>query len=386
MSLRSLLLVVTLLGPAIASAAQEWELSLNAEMTGIGALMSNLLNEKVLSDPKATVQRLDQLSERFGRLQSHTEGRGPAFRITWQTMVEQIDRTREAVDSGAATPESLRNLVHGIAAACAGCHTQDDRAQVLSFGQLSVPGDDPLQRARFHFITRDYGTALGLYEAFLDSRARLAYDAGVLDALEGELTILAQVYRDADRGIQHFRKRLDRSGGSMSRQVRKDIEAWIKGFEEVHRAKLKMLDPDWAQLSGYARRYILPHEGVPIATQESEKVVYLWLRGLLHEYVQAHPDDPNMPDLLYWLAIVDRVLDYNLYYSLADLYLRECVVRYPMSATADRCYDEYRRYVEFAYSGSGGQYVPPEVVDELARLRQVIDEARSRKPTPAPAP
>ncbi|MFP5383988.1 MAG: hypothetical protein ACLGHG_07950 [Gammaproteobacteria bacterium] len=378
MLLRPLIFSASLLLLAATNAvAAEPEMSLNEDMTEIGALMSNLLNEKVLADPKATITRLDKLGERFVSMAPHAEGRGPAFRITWQTMLEQIDRTREAVDRGTASKDSLRNLVHGIATACAGCHTQDDRAQALSFGKLSVATDDPLQQARFHYITRDYAAALKLYDAFLDSRPRLAYDGGVLDALEGELTIFAQIYRDPERGVRHFRKRLEQGGGSMSKQVRKDIEAWIRGFDEVRRAKLKAFEPSWEQLESYAGRYVLPHEGVPIVSEEKEKVAYLWMRGLLHEYVQTHPADPNMPQLLYWLAIVDRMLDYNLYYSLADLYLKECITRYPATDTAERCYTEYRRYVEFAYSGSGGENVPADVVDELARLYKLIESARA---------
>lgn len=378
MLLRTLVFSASLLFASTASfAAAEWEMSLNEDMTEIGALMSSLLNEKVLSDPKATVTRLNQLSERFVRMEPHTKDRGPAFRITWQTMLEQIDRTRETVDRGTASKDSLRNLVHGIATACAGCHTQDDRAQALSFGKLSVTTDDPLQQARFHYITRDYTAALKLYDTFLDQQPRLAYDGGVLDALEGELTIFAQIYRDPERGVRHFRKRLEQGGGSMSKQVRKDIEAWIHGFDDVRRAKIKAFEPSWEQLEGYAKRYVLPHEGVPIVSEEKEKVVYLWMRGLLHEYVQMHPADPNMPQLLYWLAIVDRMLDYNLYYSLADLYLRECITRYPATDTALQCYTEYRRYVEFAYSGSGGENVPDDVVDELARLNKLLESARA---------
>lgn len=378
--LRPFFLVIPFIVLPPASMAAEFEPALNEEMTGIGAILSGLLNEKVLADPAATIRRLDQLGEGFARFEPHTRDRGPAFRLTWKTMIEQIDRTRETVERGVATRETLNNLVHGIATACAGCHTQDDRAQALSFGKLSLTADDPLQRARFRFVTRDYAAALKDYDVFLDDRPRLAYEMGVLDALEGELTIFAQIYRDPERGVRHFRKRLDRSGNSMSKQIRTDIEAWIRGFDEVRRAKLKPFEPDWADISSYAKRYIQPHEGIPVARTEQEKVVYLWLRGLLHEYVQAHPDDPNMPSLLYWLAIVDRVLDYNLYYSLADLYLKECITRYPSTDTATQCYEEYRRYVAFAYSGSGGENIPTEVVDELGRLYQLIEHARAEPP------
>ena len=125
----------------------------------------------------------------------------------------------------------------------------------------------------------------------------------------------------------------------------------------------------------------------PLLSRHGQRAPYgcrktstLWLRGLLHEYVQANPADPNMPQLLYWLAIVDRALDYNLYYSLSDLYLKECITRWPQTDTALQCYAEYERYVQFAYSGSAGEYIPAEVVDELARFRGILDAARGKQP------
>lgn len=362
------------------------EPSINETMTEIGALMSNLISEQVLAEPDAALKQLDALDARFGRLGAHAGDRGPAFRITWQTMQEQIARTRDAVDSGIATKENLRNLVHGIASACSGCHTQDDKAQALSFGKLSANTGDPLQRARFSYITRDYAAALKLYDSWLDAQPRLSYNGPVLDAFEGELTIYAQVYRDPDQAIKALKKRLDRSSGSMSKQVRQDIQSWIKGFEEIRKAKLKPLNPSFAELERYAQKYVLPHAGTVIGTSQQEKIVYLWLRGLMHEYVQANPADARMADLLYWLASLDRVLDYNFYYSLADLYLKECIVRYPTSDAAESCYDEYERYVEFAYSGSSGEHVPVEVQDELKRLREILDAAHAATEVPAIIP
>ncbi|MFZ5722915.1 MAG: hypothetical protein ACOY33_04575 [Pseudomonadota bacterium] len=399
--MRHLLPILLLLLPALAPGGEKpvpaapaqpaaADVSVNVAMTDIGALMARLLSDNVLADPDAAIRQLNELDERFRKLEPHTVDRGPAFRISWQTMVEQIGRSRDAVDSGIATPDMLRNLVHGIASACAGCHTQDDRSRALSFGQLEVPATyDTLQKARFKYITRDYDGALKLYDEYLDSRRRLAWDGPVLDAFEGELTILAQVYRKPERGVKALKRRLERSSGVMSKQVREDVRQWIEGFENIRRANLKAGSPSYADLEAYAKQYILPHAGEVAPRNEQDKVISLWLRGLLHEYVQSHPADPHMADLLYWLASVDRALDYNFYYSLADLYLKECILRYPATDTAESCYDEYDRYVRFAYSGSGGEHIPVEIRDELLRLRETLDAAHKAREVPAllpPAP
>lgn len=373
--------------PATATAAETGtpELSVNSNMTEIGRVMADLLNDKVLAKPDEAIGKLQELDRRFRLLEPHTANRGPAFRISWQTMAEQIDRTRMAVDSGTATADTVVNLVHGIASACAGCHTQDDRAQVLSFGRLAPTAGDPLQQARFRYITRDYAAALTLYDAWLDSQSKLSWTGPVLDAFEGELTIYAQIYRDPERAVKALKARIDHNGAGMSKQVRRDIQSWIKGFEDVRKAKLKAFEPSLADLQGYAKKYVLPHADAPIVTEERDKIPLLWLRGLMYEYVQAYPDDARMPDLLYWLASIDRVLDYNFYYSLSDLYLRECITRYPNDDTAELCFDEYERYVQFAYSGSSGEHIPDEIRDELLRLRDLLDAAHAATEVPAGA-
>lgn len=358
---------------------------LNVAMASIGVLMSDLLSQKVLDDPEVVLKKLDQLETRFQQTESHAGEHGPAFRISWAMLAEQIGRSRDAINSGLATPDTLRNLVHGIASACAGCHTQDDKIRVLSAGKLTLSTADPLQQARFQYITRNYAEALSLYDLFLDRQVSLARNGPVLDALEGELTIFGQIYRDPDRAIKHLKKRLARSSGTLTRGVRQDIEAWIQGFEEVRKAKLKAFKASFADIQGYVNTYILPHAGEPIVVAEKDKVSYLWMRGVLHEYIQSHPEDSRMPDLLYWLAISDRVLDYNFYYSLADMYLRECIVRYPTTDAAELCFSEYERYVEFAYSGSSGEHVPAEIQDEVLRLREIIDTARAAAEVPAGA-
>ncbi len=356
--------------------------SLNVAMTEIGGLMAQLIGDKALDDPDLALKRIDALDQRFAALESHTAGRGPTFRISWETLEEQIARTRDAVDQGYATRDNLRNLVHGIAMACAGCHTQDDMTPALSFGKLSADIADPLDRARFSYITRDYATALKLYDEWLDRQSRLSYTGPVLDAFEGELTIYAQIYHDPELAIKGFKRRLDRSGGVMSKQVRQDIQDWIAGFTQIRKDKLADKVPDYATLERYAQKYILDQND-KLTAAAKDKVIYLWLRGLFYEYVQAHPDDSHMANLLLWLASTDRVLEYNLYYSLANLYLRECVLRYPTADVAEDCYDEYARYVAFAYSGSSGEHVPQDAQEDLARMREVLDAAHAATEIPA---
>ena len=58
--------------------------------------------------------------------------------------------------------------------------------------------------------------------------------------------------------------------------------------------------------------------------------------------------------------------------SLADLYLQECMLIYTQDPYAKKCYQEYREYVEFSYSGSQGTDIPPDIQQELKKLHKKV--------------
>jgi hypothetical protein len=61
---------------------------------------------------------------------------------------------------------------------------------------------------------------------------------------------------------------------------------------------------------------------------------------------------------------------YDLFYSLADGYLKTCMDEWPQLPQAKKCFREYEAFIEFAYSGSGGTHLPEEVKAELDAYRK----------------
>ena len=116
-----------------------------------------------------------------------------------------------------------------------------------------------------------------------------------------------------------------------------------------------------------------------IRVAPDQEVQRLWLSGILYHYLNRKPPAEEIPKLLYWLAVNDRVVGYSYYFSLADLYLKECVYNYAQHPYAQRCYAEFKEYVNFIYSGSGGTYIPPELTQEMRKMKEAITRASVKK-------
>ena len=115
-------------------------------------------------------------------------------------------------------------------------------------------------------------------------------------------------------------------------------------------------------------------DGISAANTDSPKLVaFLKTSSVLYEYLQTHPKSAIVPDILYWLSICDRAVNNDFFFSLADLYLRECILSYPTNPVAKKCFKEYETETNAAYTGSGGTHIPAEVKLELSRLKELVD-------------
>ena len=106
---------------------------------------------------------------------------------------------------------------------------------------------------------------------------------------------------------------------------------------------------------------------------------HLQATSALYGYLDTHPEDSSTPEILYWLAVGEYGFNRSFFFSLGNMYLLECMKRYPDNAFAPRCYREYAEEMRSLYSGSSGVDVPPEVQSALKALKALVDGAHLRK-------
>lgn len=101
--------------------------------------------------------------------------------------------------------------------------------------------------------------------------------------------------------------------------------------------------------------------------------------GILSNYIFTNSHDPDRAIALYYLGLSENVLSSTSFYSLAESYFRDCVIRYPAHEIAQKCYDEYESNIVFGFTGSSGVRIPSDVQKDLDNLKKLIENAKKKK-------
>jgi hypothetical protein len=254
------------------------------------------------------------------------------------------------------------------------CHTQVPTASrtIKDFEKTDLL-QKPFDKAEFLFSTRAFDQAKVIYEDlithFPDNKVP---PEQIETALERMITYFARIQRNPELGVKALEQY--KTNDKLAPFLLADIAAWTKAFRQWKNEPT--LDPATAtdaQVLTFAKKNLDPKvSGFVMTADNPQAANYLKVSGILYEYLQNKPESAATPEILYWLAICDKGLNNNFFYSLGDIYLRECIVKYPSSAVAKDCYDEYESETILSYSGSGGTHLPDDVKRELAHLKALI--------------
>ena len=108
-------------------------------------------------------------------------------------------------------------------------------------------------------------------------------------------------------------------------------------------------------------------------------VTLLVSAGFLTKCMADHPESTKAAEILYWLSIAERRLSSTYFFSLSDLYLKDCIIKHSKEAYAQKCYKEYEENILFGYSGSSGTSVPKDEQKELDRLKSYLKLDETKK-------
>lgn len=137
-------------------------------------------------------------------------------------------------------------------------------------------------------------------------------------------------------------------------------------IENIKESNLKML----------IKKYLVPLEDDLSSIYfiaANERVTTSILKGMLTEYLLLYPDRDFTPEALYWRALLEKQHDSIDFYSLADLYNTECILRYSKSKFAKKCYQNLERSTRDGFTGSSGTNIPKEVKKSLENLKRHLN-------------
>ena len=197
------------------------------------------------------------------------------------------------------------------------------------------------------------------------------YDKVLYNSFKNILTINAKVLRKPRAAINLFKGYL--SSSQVPKYVKQDLEMWIKELKRWENSKdLNIKFKNDEEIGAFIQKYLvkLDQEGMGLATGEYD-VDLLVTSGILSNYLTDNPKNKYAPEILYWIGISESRLSKNMFFTLGDLYLKECITRYPKSKIAIKCYSEYENEIQFRFTGTLGTKMPRSKKVEIKKPKKL---------------
>jgi len=351
--------------------------NLNQIMASIGETMVELYPLIVAKrafkrdDIKAIDNALDQLSGLFTAAKPFIKEKSDGYQISYEFVSEYLKVVNSELANGHI--DNARSDLYALGEICTSCHTQDTTLRTLFSGATRDHFDDDYAYAEFNYMTRNYDEAVKYYEKHLASPNKKT-EIEIVQPLQRIITVYTQVNNRPADGIAKLKKYLTLKDHSIDTEIQ--LENWIRGLEQLNNSGLINDKPvTFNKLKNYTSKYLgeLDELRIEIHSNAKQEVQRVWLRGQLYHYLNGTPDVNEIPMILYWLSVADRSIAYNYYFSMTDLYLKQCVLNYPNHQYAHRCYREYREYVDYAYTRKGDP-IPEGIKKELRELKMKLSD------------
>ncbi len=350
--------------------------TLNQVMSEIGKVMVDLypliVARRNINDMEKfeMEQSVAQLIVLFKLAKPFIIQKSEPYQFSYDYILDYLQETKQAFEK--ENYRYARSNLYTLGTICSSCHTQDARLRTLFSGTNRSHFQDDYSYAEFNFSTRHYDEAIKYYNKHLNADD-MKTELDIVRPLQRIITVYTQVLNKPGEGAKQLRKYLDLK--SHSRTTKEHLAQWILGLDDLQSSGAsKVKNIDFQTLENYVKEYfgdlndLLPG----VMSTPRQEVSRVWLRGVLYKYLNGHPENDEIPKIIYWLALCDRSIDYNYYFSLSDLYLKQCVVKHPHHPYAKRCFNEYREYVTFSYTGSAGTFIPPDVQQQLDELQNLL--------------
>ncbi len=325
-------------------------------------------------DKKELLKNLNDLSLFFKSAKHADMFQRPGFRPSLDTINEHLEETIISVESNNYVFAQKRLNVLG--ALCVSCHSQlPESVSKNAFGsnikqEKRELFDSDFSYANYLYLVRRFDDAKTYFNKALDeslSHSEKRAGPEVLASLRKIISIDTKIKFDYDKANAFIIKwekdnRLSSFDRKMITRWRSNLQTW-KGFNPASATFLRE----------FIDKNLTPLDMKKEIVFSGEDDINLFVSsGVLLNYLVVHPDSELAPEILYWLSKIEHKMSQSYFFSLGDLYLKDCIKKYPSSAYAKKCYQEYADSIESGYSGSSGTDIPPEEKRELVKLKNLL--------------
>lgn len=331
--------------------------------------------EFVKEKNKKFIQKnLVELTDLFKNLKAHPVISTEGLSINQALMTEQLQQTVNLFNTDKRS--QARAKFTAALNLCVNCHTQSPGQALPKLFQdkdINKMKLTAFEKAELYFIGRDYEKAMPLYDQFLSKSKKSDDDEFIIKALERELIYFVKIKKDFASGKAQFDKYL--KANLFNEKIREEVGEWSRTLGG--KSLWENYNPEMAReedMEKFMKGFIADEEEGPIFTLTNSSEVYdLNLSTILLDYYNAHPDTKHGGRILYWLAILDKRINDELFFSVGDYYLLSCMEKYSKDPVARECFDAYQEDLEINYISKEKKTFPPEIIEKLNELKKTIN-------------
>ncbi len=295
----------------------------------------------------------------------------PGFRPSLETINIHIDETLNSVKNN--NYPFAQKRMKALTSLCISCHSQlSETAAENVFGNAIKKAkrenfESDFSYGNYLFLVRRFSESEKFFDASIKDALKTHNDNELYPSLRRILSIHTKIEfnpKSAEKFISQYLK-----DDNLPLLAQEQIKIWNKSLTKWKNFKPKKVK----SISHFIQTYLAPLEENKNKMMSGENdVTLLVASGVLSKYLNDNPKSKIVPEILYWLSIAERRLSNSFFFSLSDLYLKDCIRLYPKSPYAKKCYQEYADNIEFGYSGSSGTDIPAEEKQELEALKSFL--------------
>lgn len=320
------------------------------------------------------VKSLIELQNTFKELKKHPTIEMQGLSINQLIMSEELKDVANLVEKGKSVQGRAKLL--STLNLCVSCHSQSPgmkSAKLFSDEDISKYKINIFEKAELYFVSRDYKKSLELYNQYLSTVKKTDDDELVLRALERQLVYYIKIKKDFTDAKKYFESWIVKK--KFSSMVQNEISDWVKmlsGKPLWENFKPELVKEE--EMDKFLKNFISDEEEGPIFTATNSSEVYdLNLSSILLDYYNVHPETKLGGRILYWLAMLDKRLNDDLFFSLGDFYLLACMEKYSKDPIAKDCYEAYVEDMEINLISDKKDKKILDGNEKLMRLRKMIN-------------
>lgn len=356
----------------------------NQKMTLIGqemlTLFPFLFSEKKFIDPqnhKKIHETLVRLNQHIQDVGPHMKSLAPTRKVSFKLLKDHLKESEEVFQG----PRKVfaQTMLKASTSMCMSCHTMDSKKKTLFPDVSRSFFQNDFEYAEFLFMTRNYQKALTYYREYIKNYqvGRGDDEVNLPTALRRNILIYIRILKDPVLAKSELSQLLQQK--NLSDDLKQNIRDWIIGFEEWKNLPANLGEK--GNLQKLIKMISTRLEAVEpeFIISGKDEVTYLRLASMLNDYLNQYPHDPELPTILYWLSQCEKAMEFNFFYPLAEVYLKECIQYDSQHPYAKKCFQEYEDMVIFSYSGSSGTHIPKVIKMEMEAIRRKLMKEKEKE-------